>query len=95
MQTAAKAQIEAALAEGGAEAIIAPGPGHYDIGAAAGYPTVETQMGYNRKQPIDLAFMGRPYSEAKLISYAYDYEQDAQVRVPPTDLNSSLGTPAC
>ena len=95
MQTAAKAQIEGALAEGGAEAIIAPGPGHYDIGAAAGYPTVETQMGYNRKQPIDLAFMGRPYSEAKLLSYAYDYEQDAQVRVPPTDLNSSLGTPAC
>jgi len=39
--------------------------------------------------------MGRPYSEAKLISYAYDYEQDVRVRVPPTDLNPSLGTPAC
>jgi amidase len=96
MQVAAKAQIEAALAEGGAEAIIAPGPGHYDIGAAAGYPTVETQMGYlNKRQPVDLAIMGRPYSEAKLLSYAYDYEQDAQVRVPPTDINSNLGTPSC
>lgn len=95
MQLAAKAQIEAALTEGGAEAIIAPGPGHYDIGAAAGYPTVETQMGYVGRQPSDLAFMGRPYSEAKLLSYAYDYEQDAKVRVPPTDLNPDLGTPAC
>ena len=89
------ADIEAALAEGGAEAIVAPGPVHANIGAAAGYPTVETQLGYVARQPVDLAFMGRPYSEAKLLSYAYDYEQDAKVRVPPTDLNPSLGTPAC
>ena len=95
MQTAAKAEIEAALAEGGADAIVAPGPGYFEIGAPAGYPTVATQMGYLGHQPIDVAFMGRPYSEAGLIGYAYDYEQDAKVRVPPTDLNSSLGTPVC
>jgi amidase len=95
MQLAAQSQIEAAMTEGGADTIIAPGPGHYDIGAAAGYPTIETQMGYSGRQPVDLAFMGRPYSEAKLIGEAYDYEQDAKVRVPPTDLNPSLGTPAC
>jgi amidase len=95
VREAAIADIEAALAEGNAEAIVTPGPVHANIGAAAGYPTVETQLGYVGKQPVDIGFMGRPYSEAKLLSYAYDYEQDAHVRVPPTDLNSRLGTPVC
>src|SRR4051812_17768962 len=90
MQTYAKAMIDAALAEGSADAIISPGPGYFEIGAPAGYPTVETQMGYIGKQPNDLAFMGRPFSEAKLLSYAYDYEQDAKARKTPQELNSTL-----
>jgi amidase len=95
VQEAARADIEAALAEGGADAIVTPGPVHANIGAAAGYPTVETTLGYIGRTPHDIGFMGRPYSEAKLLSYAYDYEQDARVRVPPTDLNPTLGTPVC
>jgi amidase len=94
IQSAAKADIEAALAEAGAEAIVTPGPAHANIGAAAGYPTVETQLGYLQKTPVDIGFMGRPYSEAKLLSYAYDFEQDAKVRKLPQELNSSL-TGAC
>ncbi|MDX6664769.1 MAG: amidase [Solirubrobacteraceae bacterium] len=94
VQQAARADIEAALAEGGAEAVITPGPAHANIGAAAGYPTVETHLGYLGKQPFDFGFMGRPFSEAKLLAYAYDYEQDTHTRVLPTALNSSL-TPAC
>ncbi len=90
VQSAAKADIEAALAEAGAEAIVTPGPAHANIGAAAGYPTVETQLGYLQKTPVDIGFMGRPYSEAKLLSYAYDFEQDAQVRKVPQELNTAL-----
>src|SRR3954447_2728254 len=94
VQSAARADIEAALAEGNAEAIVTPGPAHANIGAAAGYPTVETQLGYLGRTPADIGFMGRPYTEAKLLSYAYDFEQDAQVRKLPQELNPSLNA-AC
>jgi amidase len=94
VQEAARADIEAALAEGGADAIVTPGPVHANIGAAAGYPTVETTLGYAGRVPHDIGFMGRPYSEAKLLSYAYDFEQDAHVRKPPSEINPTLN-PVC
>jgi amidase len=93
----AKGDIEAALAEASADAIITPGPAQANIGAAAGYPTVMTQLGYTDagRTPMGLGFLGRPYSEAKLLSYAYDYEQDAHARVPPTDVDAPLVAAAC
>ena len=32
--------------------------------------------------PADIALMGRPYDEGKLIAYAYDYEQATRFRRP-------------
>lgn len=92
----AKAVIEGALAEASADAIVTPGNAHANIGAAAGYPTVMDQLGYTgtQHQPMGIGFMGRPFSEAKLLAYAYDYEQDAQARQLPTALNNAL-IPVC
>jgi amidase len=93
----AKAVIEAALAEADADAILTPGNVHANIGAAAGYPTVIEPLGYtsNGRAPMGLGFMGRPYAEPTLLGYAYDYEQDAHARVPPTDVNPQLASSTC
>ena len=44
---------------------------------------------------MGLGFMGRPFCEAKLLGFAYDYEQDAHTRVPPTDVDAALASPTC
>lgn len=92
----ARAVIEAALAEADADAIVTPGNAHANIGAAAGYPTVITQLGYvgAQRQPMGIGFLGSAFTEARLLAYAYDYEQDAGARRVPNDLNNALN-PAC
>jgi len=94
---AAQAQAEAALAEGQADAIIGPGYSHGRVGAAAGYPTVmvplySTDGGFSS---IGLSFMGTAYSEAKLLRYAYAYEQISPKHLPPTDVNRQLRPGSC
>ena len=51
--------------------------------AVSGYPHVTVPAGRFRGLPVGLSFFGRPYSEGKLIGYAYAYEQVAKHRVPP------------
>ncbi len=51
--------------------------------AVAGYPHLTVPMGYVHGLPIGLSFIGAAWQEAKLIRYAYAFEQAAQVRVPP------------
>lgn len=51
--------------------------------AVAGYPHVAVPAGYIHGLPVGLSFIGAAWQEAKLIRYAYAFEQAAQVRVPP------------
>jgi amidase len=51
--------------------------------AVSGYPAVTVPAGYAFGLPVGVSFMGRPYSEAKLLSLAYAYEQETKVRRPP------------
>ncbi|MDR3202223.1 MAG: hypothetical protein LBT54_03725, partial [Bifidobacteriaceae bacterium] len=60
------------------------------IAAKAGYPTVSVPVGYNSNPPqsnswgaVNLGFTGTAYSEAQLISFAYDFEQATHSRIPP------------
>jgi amidase len=94
---AAQAQAEVALAEGQADAIIGPGYSHGRVGAAGGYPTVmvplySTDGGFTS---IGLSFMGTAYSEARLLHYAYAYEQISPRHKPPTDVNRQLRPASC
>ena len=52
--------------------------------AVAGYPSITVPAGGVYGLPVGLSFIGRPWSEAKLIGYAYAYEQATKHRQPPT-----------
>ena len=51
--------------------------------AVAGYPSVTVPAGFVQGLPVGLSFIGRAWSEAKLIQYAYAYEQATHHRKPP------------
>jgi amidase len=50
----------------------------------AGYPNVTVPAGYARGElPIGVSFFGARWSESRLISYAYAFEQATRARKPP------------
>jgi amidase len=51
--------------------------------AVAGYPHVTVPMGWCKELPVGLSFMGLPWTEAKLLGYAYAFEQATKQRRPP------------
>ncbi|WIG57597.1 MAG: putative secreted amidase [Ktedonobacterales bacterium] len=51
--------------------------------ALAGYPAISVPAGYTFGLPVGITFMGRAFSEPKLIALAYAFEQATQVRKPP------------
>ena len=52
--------------------------------AVAGYPHVTVPMGMVKGLPVGLSFIGKPWSEAQLLRFAYDFEQRSQARQPPS-----------
>lgn len=51
--------------------------------AVAGYPHVTVPMGWCRELPVGLSFMGMVWTEQKLLSYAYAFEQATKMRRAP------------
>ncbi len=51
--------------------------------AVAGYPAITVPMGYASGLPLGITFMGRAWSEATLLKFAFAFEQATKVRVPP------------
>jgi amidase len=51
--------------------------------AVAGYPSVTVPAGDVHGLPVGISFIGRPWTEAKLIGLAYAYEQATRHRKPP------------
>lgn len=58
--------------------------------ALAGYPSITVPMGLVNAMPVGLSLVGPPWSEARIISYAYDYEQASKRRVPPSAYKSGF-----
>ena len=51
--------------------------------SSVGFPAVVVPMGVGSGGlPMTISFLGRPYEEAKLIGYAFDYEQATMMRRP-------------
>jgi hypothetical protein len=77
------------------DALIGPNAPYTGLGAAAGYPTVVVPAGYNGTRPQGLSFFGPAWSEARLLAYAYAYEQGTMRREPPTTINKTLLVGVC
>jgi amidase len=59
-------------------------PGPSTIAALAGYPHITVPAGYVRGLPVGISFVGRGWSEPRLIALAYAYEQATTHRRAPT-----------
>lgn len=55
----------------------------YGAAAVAGYPSITVPMGDVRGLPVGLVFMGKAFSEKRLIAIAHGYEQATRARKPP------------
>lgn len=64
------------------------GGGFSSPAAVAGYPHITVPAGFVFGLPVGLSFFGTAWSEAKLIQFAYAFEQASQVRKPPKYLSS-------
>ncbi len=51
--------------------------------AVAGYPHITVPAGYVRGLPVGVSFIGAAWTEAKLIRYAFAYEQATKLRKAP------------
>ena len=91
--------LDAVLAAQRLDAIVAPtkGPawvidlvnGDHSFGgssrpaAVSGYPSITVPAGSSFGLPVGITFMGRPWSEATLIRFAYAFERGTRHRQPP------------
>ena len=55
----------------------------YGMAAVAGTPSITIPVGESHGLPLGLTFMGRAYTEADLLGFAYALEQVAKARKPP------------
>lgn len=62
------------------------------VAARAGYPSVSVPAGYvaTTGRPANVTFMSTAFTEATLLSLAYDYEQASLLRRPPSQVNPTL-----
>ncbi len=96
VRTQAQEAIDSALTKDDLDALVELGASNANVGAAAGYPTVIVPAGYvGDTVPNGLAFTATGFSEAKLLGYAFAYEQLSRRRIPPTTLNPDLIPKSC
>jgi amidase len=64
------------------------GAGAGGLAAITGYPHLTVPMGAVLGLPVGLSFIGPAWSEARLLSYGYGYEQASRAKVTPHFLPS-------
>ena len=84
--------IDAVLDAWDVAAILVPGAEGCGVGARAGHPSVTVPGGIrpHGRRPFGVTFMGGAWSEARLLSIAYGYEQLAKARVCVSQANPWL-----
>src|SRR5687767_8681542 len=63
--------------------------GYSSASAVAGYPHITVPAGYVFGLPVGISFFGRAWSEPKLITYAYAFEQATKARRLPKFLETA------
>lgn len=76
--------IDAIMAAYGLDALLFENNNGAAMPAKAGYPSITVPAGYTKKgMPVGITFSGLAWSEPKLISFAYTYEQATKRRIKP------------
>jgi len=91
--------LDAIMAQHSLDAIVAPsnGPswptdlingdrysgGNSSVAAVAGYPSITVPMGFADALPLGVSFIGRAWSEGRLLGLAYAFEQATMARRAP------------
>ncbi|CAN5185256.1 amidase family protein [soil metagenome] len=86
--------LDAYMTQHQLDAVLFPGTAGAAIAAKAGYPSVQVPAGFiaavdgkeTPEYPLGITFAGRAWSEARLLRYAYAYEQASNARRPPPGL---------
>jgi amidase len=78
-------EIDRVMAANNLDALLFGSVSGADIGARAGYPSVIVPAGYlsNSSVPYGITFLGRAWSEPRLLALAYAFEQASLARRPP------------
>ena len=83
---AAAGALEAALVSVGADVLLSAGNAHSRLYAPAGWPAVTVPAGRRADgAPAGVTLIGRPGSDARLLGYAYAFEQATRARPAPSE----------
>lgn len=76
--------INAVIAKDNLDGLVGPTTGvAWSISAVAGYPHITVPVGLRESTAMGMSFFGMPFTEPKLMSYAYAFEQKTNARVTP------------
>lgn len=80
----ARALLDKAFSESGVEVLVSLSNVHSTLYATAGYPAITVPLGLNREgAPNGVTFIGKAGADAKLLAYAYAFEQATRHRRMP------------
>ena len=91
----AQSEINSTLDAANAVAFLAPNGDHIGVGAAAGNPQVVVPIGYPDGGRMGAAFLGRSYSEPRLLAIAGALQDATHARVPPTQVEGGAAPASC
>jgi amidase len=84
VRSEARALLDKVFAESGVEVLVSLSNVHSTLYATAGYPAITVPLGLNREgAPNGVTFIGKAGGDAKLLAYAYAFEQATRHRCAP------------